>query len=476
MTSNVPQVSWTDAGFAIPATNDILNGVLADMNAAFGGDMNTGLSTPQGQLASSQAAVIDFVNQLFLSYTQQVDPAFASGRMQDAIARLYFLTRNAATSTVVSCVCTGLPGTVIPTGALAIATDGTKYSCLGGATIPANGTITLSFAATTTGPISAAAGSVNQIYQAISGWDSITNPADGVLGTDVESRSAFEARRAASVGINSLGGLPAVLGSVLAVSGVLDAYVAENPLGTVATVGGVSLYANSLFVAVVGGTDADVAKAIWQKKSPGCAYNGNTNVTIEDTSAGYSAPYPSYTVTFTRPTSLAIIFKISIANSSLVPADAVTQIQNAIVSAFAGGDGGDRAKVAAPVYASRFYSTIAALGSWARIVSIEIGSINAPSADFVGSISGNTLTVSSVTTGALAVGQTISDTYGNIPAGTTITALGTGTGGAGTYTLSNSLTVASETMASITPNLFEVGLNIDQVPSIAAGDIAVSLV
>ena len=62
-------------------------------------------------------------------------------------------------------------------------------------------------------------------------------------------------------------------------------------------------------------------------------------------------------------------------------------------------------------------------------------------ASVTGSITGTTLTVTSVRLGALAVGQKISG-YG-ITAGTTITALGTGTGGTGTYTVSESQTVGS---------------------------------
>jgi microcystin-dependent protein len=57
------------------------------------------------------------------------------------------------------------------------------------------------------------------------------------------------------------------------------------------------------------------------------------------------------------------------------------------------------------------------------------------------SISTTTLTVGGTVTGTFAVGQTISGT--GVTAGTTITALGTGTGGAGTYTVSVSQTVSS---------------------------------
>jgi hypothetical protein len=69
---------------------------------------------------------------------------------------------------------------------------------------------------------------------------------------------------------------------------------------------------------------------------------------------------------------------------------------------------------------------------------------------FTGSIAGNTLTVTSVAAGygagAIAVGQTIAGD-GVLP-GTTITALGSGAGGTGTYAISPSQTVASAPMGS----------------------------
>jgi len=63
-----------------------------------------------------------------------------------------------------------------------------------------------------------------------------------------------------------------------------------------------------------------------------------------------------------------------------------------------------------------------------------------------GSISGFTLTVSSIVVGTLAVGQTIIGT--GIQNNTMITALGTGTGGVGTYTLNIGQTVASTQIIS----------------------------
>lgn len=475
MATSVPKPQWTQTGFVIPQTADILTGVQADINSAFGGNVNMDLTTPQGQLASSETAVIDNTNQTFLYYTQQVDPAYASGRMQDAIARIYFIARNPAQPTTVQATCTGLAGTVIPVGALALAADGNQYICTQAGTIPVAGNIVLSFACTVNGPIACPAGSLNQIYQAIPGWDAINNVSDGVLGNNVESRDAFEARRAASVALNSRGSLPSVLGAVLAVPNVIDAYVTENTQNTAQTVGGVLLAANSLYVCTSGGASADIAQAIWSRKAPGCAYNGNTTVLVQDTNSGYSPPYPSYNVSFQIANPLSIVFSVTISNTASVPADATTQIQNAIISAFAGGDGGPRARIGATLFASRFYSTIAALGSWAQIISIKVGSVNTSAATFVGSIIGNTLTVSSVSAGTLAVGQTLFDTTGNLAPNTKITALGTGTGGTGTYTVSNTFDVTTETMQAVAADRDDVVVQINQIPAVSAADITVTL-
>ena len=67
---------------------------------------------------------------------------------------------------------------------------------------------------------------------------------------------------------------------------------------------------------------------------------------------------------------------------------------------------------------------------------------------FTGSISGTTLTVTAMTSGTIAISQAL---FGiSISAETVITALGSGTGGVGTYTVNNTQTIASETMNSAT--------------------------
>lgn len=474
MTTNVPAVTFGATGFVAPTEEDILAGVQADLNAAFGGDLNPSLETPQGQIASSEAAIIGSVYDDFAFLTTQSDPAFATGRYQDGIARIYFIERLPALPTVVQLACTGLTGTTIPVGALARAQDGNNYVCTTAGTIPIGGTITLPFSCTVTGPIAAPIGSVNAIYQAIPGWDTVNNAADGVLGQNVESAAAFEARRQQSVAGNSIGSLPSILGAVLGVANVLDAYVTDNATAAPVVIGGVTIAARSLYVSAVGGTDADVAAAIWSKKAPGCGYTGTTTVAVQDTRSGYSPPYPSYNVTFTRPASLSVIFAVNILNNAQIPATATALIQAAIVSAFGGGDGGIRARIGSTIFATRFVAPVAALGSWALVASITLGSKNTAAAVVTGSIATTVLTVTAVSSGTLAVGQTLVGT--GIADGTRIASLGTGVGGAGTYNLNLSQTVGSESITAIIAGSSSVSVNINQVPTIAAANIVVNLV
>ena len=481
ITTAVPPVTFTAVGFQSPSDAAILAGTTADTNAAFGGGLNPALNTPQGQLASSEAAIIADADADFCFLTTQFDPAYATGRYQDALARIYFIERLPALPTTAQALCTGLQGVVIPLGAQAIAADGNLYTCTGSGTIGPAGNVTLSFACNVTGPIACPAGSLNQIYRAIPGWDSITNPEDGVPGQDVESRAAFEARRAASVAGNSFGAIGSIIGAVSKVAGVIDYYGYDNGTNGPVTVGGYTIAANSIYIGVVGGASQDVAQAIWSKKAPGCSYNGNTNVTVYDSNPLYTPPGPAYTVKFEIPPTLEIVFAVTIANGPNVPANATALIQQAIVGAGVGADGGPRARMGTTLYASRYVTPVAALGTWAQIASLQIGSANVASASITGAISGTTLTVSAVASGMLAVGQTLVSGSavlmgsGIIP-GTVILAQLTGTvGGTGTYSLNFSQTYTSAAIVAVVANQTSVVVGIAQEPVITAANVQVTI-
>lgn len=384
MTTNVPAIQFTAAGIIAPSVSDILTGVMADFNAAFGGNLNMSLSTPQGQLVSSLTAIIADCNDAFVALAQQVDPLYASGRMQDAIGNIYFISRLPALPTTVTATVTGKVNTVIDVGSQAVDTSGNIYYCTQAATIPSSGSMTTQFACSTTGPISCPINALSAIYGAIPGWDTITNLSAGVPGQDLETRAEFEYRRQQSVFINSEGSLQSIYAAVFNVANVIDCYVTENATNAPVTIGGQTLAANSIWVCVAGGAAVDIAKAIWSRKSPGCNYNGNTPTVVYDTN--YAQPQPAYTVNWWTATPTPILFAVTIANNVYLPSNIVSLVKAAIVSAFAGGDGGAIARIASTIYASRYYAPISAIAVppnvIVEILSLTLG-IGSDSATFV---------------------------------------------------------------------------------------------
>jgi len=473
--SSVPVPFLGPNGYEAPPESEILPGVQADMNAAFGGGLNPALETPQGQLATTLTAIIGNTYAQFLQLTNNVDPAYATGRMQDGIARIYFLERLPALPTSVVATCSGLPGVPIPLGALALAQDQSIYVCTQAGEIGAGGTVDLTFANTTDGPIACPVATLDRVYQTIPGWEAITNAVAGVIGRDVESRADFEARRAASVAKNAVGSVSAILGAVLAVPDVLDAYVSDNFTGSPIVLDGVTLPAHSLYVCVAGGVAADVAWAIFTKKMPGCDMAGSTTVVVEDTTSGYVPPYPTYDITFQIAATQTFVAQVQIANSPQVPSNALGLIRAAMISAFTGADGGTRARIGTTWFASRFYPAVLAVGSWVNLIQITMGSSEAPAGSFTGSIAGTVLTVSAVGAGALAVGNTI--VGANIPEGVRIASFGTGVGGTGTYNLNLPQTIGSQAMLALNPfSADSIEIGEAHVPSLASADIVLQLV
>jgi hypothetical protein len=376
--SSVPSIEFTEAGVVLPTEAAILSGVQSDMDSAFGGGLNPALESPQGQLASSQAAIIADKNTEIAVIVNQVDPQFADGRFQDGIARIYFLTRKPGTPTTVICTITGLVNTFIPAGTLAQDSNGNTYKSSGDITIPNTSTIDAEFQNVEVGAIPCASGTLTQVYQAISGWDTINNDEDGILGNVVESRGDFEYRRKNSVALNARSSVDAIYANVFNVDNVIDVYVTENTTSSTINSGSTNfpIVPHSVYVAAVGGVNSEVAKAIWDKKDLGCDYNGNTTVIIVD-EAGYSHPQPTYTVKFERPSSLPILFSVEIVDNPLLPANTVDLIKAAIIARFNGVDGAGRERIGATVYASRYYAPIATISSKISILSILIGTSSA---------------------------------------------------------------------------------------------------
>jgi len=360
VTTSVPAATFSDIGLSVPDEKDILDGRLSDLDDALGGGMSKSLTTPQGQIAMSETAIIADKNDQLLSIVNGINPDYATGRFQDAIGRIYFIDRIAAQGTTVTATASGLIGTVIPAGSTAQDDDGYIYSSLAEATIPASGSVDIVFQNQTTGAIACPIGSLNTIYRAVNGWSGINNPAAGVPGNAVESRANFEYRRKQSVALNAKGTAESIYAAVLDVEGVADAYVWSNHSGATVNIGSTNypVPAHSVYIAVYGGEANDIAQAIYVKNQAGCGMVGNTSAVVTDTSRGTNIS-PKYTIIWNTPVQKRTYFNIQLESTSSLPSDIIEEARAAIISAFNGNsDLVPKARIASKVFAGGYYSVL----------------------------------------------------------------------------------------------------------------------
>jgi len=374
MTTNVPTLQFTNTGLTIPTDNAILAGVQIDQNTAFNTTLNPSLSTPQGQLATTLSAIISDKNGQIASVMNNLDPNFSSGRWQDALGKIYGITRLQGAGTVVNATVSGTPNTIIPTGTKAQDSNGNIYSLLATVTIGNTGSSAASFQNDVAGSIACPVGALNTIYQAVSGWNAINNTTAGVLGRLTETRAEFETRRKNSLSLNASGTNSAIRANLLALPNVLSAYVIDNPANTTTVIGGVSIPPNTLFCAVQGGVATDIAQIIWEKNAAGTPTMGSTTIGISDTT--YPIPYPVYNISYSVPVNVPIFFNVVLRANTNLPTNINTLVQDAIITEFTGTD---PEVIGRTVYSSKYSSVVNAIDVSTDVTSISVGT-SAPGA------------------------------------------------------------------------------------------------
>ena len=325
-------------GFYADDTETVRAAVAADWVAAFHKDgqvdLNTDPETPAGQLIDSQTAAITEKDTELLYLCNQFDPAKNEGIFQDAIAKIYFLSRKAATPSTATITVRGLSGTVIPVNAQVMSSaDDTIWQNVAAFTIGTDGIGSGVFRCTTEGLISAAAGTLTRIMTVVAGWDTATNEHAAVVGTLEENRGQFELRRYASVALNSRSTAASVCARVMQLEDVIGCVVRENKTNQPKVIDGVTLSPHSVYVCVLGGNDGAIATAMYRTVSAGCDTNGTTTYTVEDDTTGIKEP-----IHFQRPTDADITIRLRFPDAAGFSADDLAAIRQAVFNNFYGED------------------------------------------------------------------------------------------------------------------------------------------
>jgi len=175
-------------------------------------------------------------------------PNNASGRALENIAAIAGISRIPASRSRATVTLGGTPGTVVPAGKIIRhASTKTRWTLLEDVIVPGSGIVE----AETTGPVSAAPGTLTEIVTPVGGWSSVTNADSAALGSVTESDARLRARRNAELARASTGTIPSISAAVLGVDGISGAKVVANDTGVTTTVGSFVLPHASIIVLVL---------------------------------------------------------------------------------------------------------------------------------------------------------------------------------------------------------------------------------
>lgn len=314
----------TNNGFNKKRLDVILKEINDDTASIFGNNFDVDPDSPQGQQNGVVAGAYADLWEIAEASYNAFRPSAATGTSLSELVQLNNITRQAATPSRVTLTCTGVNGTIIPSGSLAEVQDtGERFATLTDVTIDATLSVDVEAASVALGPINGLAGTINVIATPITGWDSVTNSLDAKVGTNEETDEQLRIRREKSVSINAQNVVDAIFARVSNVVGVTSTTVLENDTSDDPDSNG--LVAHSIEVIVEGGDDAELAETIYLTKPGGISTNGNVTINVTD-SQGFIKP-----IKFTRPTGVEIYVSISGTKGPGYPTDGDDQIKQAIV-------------------------------------------------------------------------------------------------------------------------------------------------
>lgn len=280
----------TTTGVIVPDTSEIKQQVEKEFKTALGRqDLDVTPSTPQGRLIEAEtiARKRTIENMALLGNMMNKDQAF--GIWLDSLGITFGVERIGATRTRVSCTLTGEAGTTIPENAQAKDTNGNSYYLENSVTLDENGTATADFLCMEKGAIECPANTLTQIVTAVLGWNSINNASAGDKGfneeSDNEYRQKFGTKQYQGKGLTD-----DVRSAILAVEGVKSCYVEANGKNVNDVIvnerdntKNITLPPHSLYVCVDGGDNDNIARAIFNTYSIGCAFaSSNNETTVTD--------------------------------------------------------------------------------------------------------------------------------------------------------------------------------------------------
>lgn len=328
-------------GLTIDAQSEIETEIVSDVSAALGDEIETGPTSPLGQIVGIQANDQRLLQESLARVYAETYRATSTGVSLDRIGALTGSPRLPATSSTVAVNITFNAVTSISPGGLIISVDGSpdrEFANTAQIDSAGPGTESHPFASLDTGPIEAPANTLTVIPIPNPSVDSVTNPADATLGRDIETDTAYRARQAQELARPASSTLDGIRIDVL--DGVLDAdgnreledvTVFENATDVT---NGDGMPPHSIEVLVDDGVPAvdndRIAQAVFDAKPGGILAYGSLSGTATDTRGGLR------TVQFSRPSLVTLFLEFTLVKGPQWTADLIPALQKALAAYWQG--------------------------------------------------------------------------------------------------------------------------------------------
>lgn len=337
----------TPSGFEKKTVESIQSELVQDAQSIWGSGLNLEDSTPDGifiaQMAEAFGDLWDVAEETYNAFF----PSQSTGTNLSQLVEINDITRLTAEPTEVTLEFVGDIGYIIEAG--------TEFTNVTESVVVAT-TADLELTGTNdsvlaenvvTGPVQIPADTITTMVVPVNEITSLTNPADGIAGNDLETDPQLRTRRDLSISKPSTSGIESITADIINLKGVTHVTTYENY-----TPNPTFIPANSTMSVVNGGDPEEIAKAINANKSIGIPTEGSESITLTD-SQGVTKE-----IKFQRPTQVPIYVTVNltIVDSNEYQGDAA--VVDSIMSYVNRESDYTSFNVGEDVYQSRLYSPI----------------------------------------------------------------------------------------------------------------------
>jgi uncharacterized phage protein gp47/JayE len=322
--------SFTPDGLILDRYPDIFDKLTADFRAAFGEGLKNTPDSIAGQIIALFSEVVSDQNELIEGVVNAHDPESALGIYLSKIVRFNGINRKEEVrSTVPLNLTANSAGSTVPAGSLFQDPDIQEDFALDSETVIApSGTQLASATAVNPGPIAALAGTIDKIVTPVYGLESVDNPSDATPGQIRETDPLLRVRRTNAAQGAGSANVPAIRKKINDIDSVTAVKVVQNRTDETTVEGQPP---HSVWCIVQGGTDQEVAQAIFESVNAGTDLFGSLTVPYYDAESG-----ETYDINFSRPIQKNIYISVNITKFDEYPPAGDADMKQAIVDYFDG--------------------------------------------------------------------------------------------------------------------------------------------